>query len=82
MKKHLANLITSIRLVGAISLIFIETLSKTYFIVYIISGLSDALDGLVARSLKITSKLGSKLDSISDLIFFGVTLIKEFPYSM
>jgi len=32
----------------------------------------DAMDGAVARALKASSKLGAKLDSISDFICFGV----------
>ena len=79
MKKNLANFITSIRLVGAVCLIFIETLSKPFFIVYIVCGITDALDGFVARKLNITSDFGRKLDSISDLLFNGVILIKVFP---
>lgn len=80
MKKNIANFITSIRLVGAIVLIFLETLSKPFFVVYIISGISDAVDGFVARKLNITSEFGSKLDSVSDILFNGIVLIKVFPY--
>lgn len=79
MKKNLANFITSLRLVGAICIIFTKTLSKPFFIIYIISGITDALDGFVARKLKIVSDFGSKLDSISDLLFNGITLLKIFP---
>ena len=80
MKKNLANIITSIRLIGAICLIFIETLSKPYFIIYSICGITDAIDGFVARKLKITSTFGSKLDSVSDLLFSGIMLAKVFPF--
>ncbi|MBR5340424.1 MAG: CDP-alcohol phosphatidyltransferase family protein [Erysipelotrichaceae bacterium] len=80
MKKNLANIITSIRLIGAICLIFIETLSKPYFIIYSLCGVTDVIDGFVARKLKITSDFGSKLDSISDLLFSGIMLIKVFPF--
>ena len=79
MKKNLANFITSIRLVGAICLLFTETLSKPFFIIYVISGITDALDGFVARKLNIVSDFGRKLDSVSDLLFSGIMLIKIFP---
>ena len=79
MKKNLANFITSIRLVGAICILFTETLSRPFFIIYIISGITDALDGFVARKLNITSDFGRKLDSVSDLLFNGITLAKIFP---
>ncbi|MBR2787604.1 MAG: CDP-alcohol phosphatidyltransferase family protein [Erysipelotrichaceae bacterium] len=79
MKKNLANFITSIRLVGAICLIFTETLSKPFLIIYVISGITDALDGFVARKLNIVSDFGRKLDSVSDLLFSGIMLLKIFP---
>ena len=79
MKKNLANYITSIRLVGAICLLFTETLSKPFFIIYVISGITDALDGFVARKLNIVSDFGRKLDSVSDLLFSGIMLIKIVP---
>lgn len=36
--------------------------------------ISDALDGFLARKLKVTSKLGAKLDSIADDLLFIVAL--------
>jgi CDP-diacylglycerol--serine O-phosphatidyltransferase len=38
----------------------------------IIAALTDRLDGKVARMLDVTSELGKQLDSLSDLISFGV----------
>lgn len=37
------------------------------------------LDGIIARKLKITSKFGEKIDSISDFIFIIICLIKFIP---
>ena len=42
-------------------------------------GLTDALDGWYARRLGLCSPLGSKLDSIADLLFYGVMLLRLFP---
>ncbi len=78
-RNNIANFITSIRLIGAISLIFIEPLTLPFFIVYTFCGLSDAIDGFVARKLKITSSFGSKLDSVSDLTFYTVMMVKLIP---
>ena len=44
MKKHLANIITSTRLIGTIALIFTEPLSDVFFAIYIWCGISDILD--------------------------------------
>ena len=78
-KKNAANLITLIRIFGAIALIVLEPLSLPFFIVYGVCGLSDAFDGLVARKLGISSTFGSALDSLSDLLFYGVMAAKLFP---
>ena len=82
MKKYLtlANCITSTRLFGAIILIFLEPLSLPFFIVYSISGLSDAIDGFVARKTNGTTEFGSKLDSVSDLSFYFVSFVKVLPF--
>ena len=78
-KKNAANLITLIRIFGAIALVVLEPLSLPFFIVYGVCGLSDAFDGLVARKLGIQSTFGSALDSLSDLLFYGVMAAKLFP---
>ena len=38
------------------------------------------LDGFVARKLKTSSELGSRLDSFSDLLLYSVMLYKVWPY--
>lgn len=38
----------------------------------VLAGILDGLDGRSARMLKITSKLGAQLDSLSDFLSFGV----------
>ena len=78
-KRNLANIITSIRIIGALSLIFFEPLSVPFFIIYGVCGLSDAFDGFIARKLGISSSIGSALDSISDLLFYGIMAAKIFP---
>ena len=61
-------------------MIFIPTLSVPFLIVYAYTGLSDAVDGFVARKLKITSEFGSKLDTVSDLLFDVTMMLLIFPY--
>ena len=61
-------------------MIFTPFLSQKFFIVYIISGVTDVLDGWVARTTHTVSKLGSKLDSVSDLFFYTVMMHKIMPY--
>lgn len=44
---------------------------KVHYYVFL-AAFFDLLDGAVARALKVTSKLGVQLDSLADLITFGV----------
>jgi len=73
------NFITSLRIVGTASLFFIDPLTELFYLIYTLSGLSDAVDGWVARATKTTSELGSKLDTIADLLLYAVMIIRIFP---
>ena len=81
MKKYLTipNLITIVRFLGTIALLFLSPAAKTFYILYTVCGVTDALDGALARLMKISSEFGAKLDSVADLIFYAVMLIKIFP---
>ncbi len=73
------NIITSVRILGTFSLFFIKPFSLAFFVIYTLSGISDIMDGFAARKLGAESELGTKLDSIADLFFYAVMLIKIFP---
>lgn len=79
-RKNIANIITITRIIGTVFLIFNRVMSVPFLIAYIYSGLSDVIDGFLARKLNITSDLGRKLDSISDLFFYTVMMIKIWPF--
>lgn len=82
-KKHevlnLANAVTSLRLIGAILLIFITPLSGAFYVIYTICGLSDGIDGTIARKMGTSSEFGARLDSVSDIAFYLVMFIKLMP---
>lgn len=79
-KKNLANMITCVRIISTFVMIFTDDIDAAFYTAYIVAGLSDVVDGFVARKLKITSEIGSKLDSIADLFFFTTMMIKIWPY--
>ena len=76
---NIPNFITCLRIIGTMCLWFIEPFSATFFVVYTLAGVSDAVDGIVARTMNTTSELGTKLDSIADLMFYFTTTIRVFP---
>lgn len=77
--KNLANYISLSRIVLSCSMIFTEPLSFTFFIIFIICGISDIVDGYIARKMNLNTQLGSKLDSYADIIFFLSYMIVLLP---
>lgn len=75
----LPNIITFLRICGSVSLIFIEPLTVAFFVIYTLAGISDVLDGFIARRFNVISEFGTKLDSIADFLFYGIMLLKIFP---
>ena len=63
----------------SIALLIPKTFSITFYIIYIYCGLSDILDGFLARKYKITSEFGAKIDSIADMIFVFGSILKIIP---
>lgn len=74
-----ADWFTLSRIFGAAWLIFIKPMSSLFFIVYSVCGISDVIDGWIARATKTTSEIGARLDSMGDIFFYGVMLIRVFP---
>lgn len=77
--KNLANSITFSRVVCAIFLVFTVSFSKMFWMLYLYGGVSDLLDGPIARKLNQQSDLGGKLDSMADLIFLISIVIVVVP---
>ena len=75
----MANIITGIRIVLSVVLMFCQALSPTFYALYIAAGISDMIDGAVARKTGAVSELGSRLDTIADIVFVAVCLIKLLP---
>ena len=74
------NSITGIRILLSLVLLFIEPLSGPFILIYVLCGISDMLDGFIARKTKSASKFGAMLDSIADATFVFVLLIIFIPY--
>ncbi len=75
----MANAITIFRMAASIVLLFCPVFSPIFYALYLIAGLSDMVDGIIARKTNSVSEFGSKFDSIADFIFVAVCLIKILP---
>ena len=74
MKRHLPNAVTCLNLLcGCLALtnIFAGRLDVgAYFVAA--AALADFADGLLARALRVSSAIGKDLDSLADMVSFGV----------
>lgn len=74
MKRHIPNFITTLNLFsGCIGIITALTYRIDYAAYFIaLSALFDFLDGMAARVLHVKSEIGKELDSLADVVSFGV----------
>ena len=79
MKKHIANIITSCRILCSILMLFFSAFSVQFYILYLFCGFSDMIDGTVARKTNSVSKFGANLDTVADFIFVVASMIKLLP---
>lgn len=75
LRSHIPNLLTIANLIcGSIAVIFVSQYfdeTPAIFLVFL-AAFFDLLDGAVARALKISGELGKQLDSLADVISFGL----------
>lgn len=74
LKKHIPNIITSCNLVsGCIATCFAFQGRASLALLFIVVGAAfDFFDGMSARLLKVSSPIGKELDSLADVVTFGV----------
>lgn len=77
--KHLPNIITTLRFLGAIGLLFFDVGSVAFWVLYFVCGISDMADGYLARKLHCESNVGALLDSLADLVFVACCCWKLIP---
>lgn len=72
----MANVLTGIRILCGLLILCFPAFSGWYYCFYLIGGLSDAIDGTVARKMGTASDFGSKFDTVADFIFTAAVVIK------
>ncbi len=77
--KHLPNVISTLRIIGSIGLLFCDVAGWLFWALYALCGISDMVDGWLARNLQAESKTGAVLDSVADIIFVACCAIRLLP---
>lgn len=78
-QKHLANAITGLRIICAAALLFAPSLSAWFCALYLTAGVSDMIDGTVARKTQSAGAFGAKLDTVADLAFAAACMVRLLP---
>ena len=82
MRRYIPDFLTSLRIAGSFLLLFLAPTTKItspFWCLYIFLGLTDMLDGYLARRLKAETQLGAMLDSMADLLFVICGVFKLLP---
>ncbi|MEE0886681.1 MAG: CDP-alcohol phosphatidyltransferase family protein [Treponema sp.] len=79
MKRYAANIITNLRIVFSILLLIFPAFSFWFYAMYLAGGITDMIDGAVARKTNSVTPFGSRLDSFADLVFVLSALAKILP---
>ena len=75
--KYIPNMLSTLRILLSLTLLYFAYADSrvTFAVVYLIVGLTDVLDGEIARRFNVVSDLGSKLDAWGDSMLFGAGFI-------
>ena len=78
--KQIPNLLSMSRIVLCLPLLMVDAITMPFWILYLIAGLTDMVDGFLARRWGVESKFGARLDSLADFVFVLAVGYKLFPW--
>ena len=77
--KRIPDLLSMSRIVLCLPLLLVDAMTLPFWILYLIAGLTDMVDGFLARRWGVESKFGARLDSLADFVFVLTVGYKFFP---
>lgn len=75
----MANAITFGRILLSMVLLFCPVFTPVFYALYALAGITDMIDGAVARKTHSVSEFGAVLDTFADIVFVLVCFIKFIP---
>jgi len=78
--KRIPNLLSMSRIALCLLLLLVDAMTMPFWVLYLIAGITDMLDGFLARRWGVESKFGARLDSMADFVFVLVVGYKLFPW--
>ena len=77
--KYIPNIFSFSRILLTIPLLFLPPFELPFMTIYVLAGLTDMVDGPLARKFNITSQFGAVLDGFADVFLALVVLFKVLP---
>ena len=77
--RNLANIITGMRIPCSLWMLAYPAFSAPFYLLYLICGVTDMIDGTIARKTNSSSAFGATLDSVADIIFTVAAFAKILP---
>ena len=78
--KHIPNILSASRIALCLPLLMVDAMTLTFWGLYLIAGITDMLDGFLARKWGMESKFGARLDNLADFVFVLAVGYKLFPW--
>ena len=78
--KRIPNFLSASRIALCLPLLLVDAMTVPFWVLYVMAGLTDMLDGFLARRWGVESKFGARLDSWADLVFVLAVGYKIFPW--
>lgn len=79
LKGMIANVITGCRIVVSLMMLLFSAYSPWFNICYLLAGVTDMVDGTIARKLGTCSEFGERFDTVADFVFVVVAAFKLLP---
>ena len=78
--KRIPDFLSMSRIALCLPLLLVDAMTVPFWTLYVIAGITDMLDGFLARRWGVESKFGARLDSMADFVFVLAVGCKLFPY--
>ena len=78
--KQIPNILSASRIALCLPLLLVDAMTLPFWVLYVIAGTTDMLDGFLARRWGVESKFGARLDSLADFMLVLAVGYKLFPY--
>ena len=77
--KQIPHFLSASRIILCLPLLLVDAMTVPFWVLYVIAGTTDMLDGFLARRWGVESQFGARLDSLADFVFVLAAGYKLFP---